>query len=268
MNDKPVIDPARDRAFRAMIVENARAGSARPSLRGRASLLIGLVVAALLVSGGGVALAVTGVLPGPVSAPAPVETATVTPTPTPTPTPTTVPAPPPEREPTPTPTAADVGSWTLGFDGVGPIAFGGTTASATAALDTTDLVPFDFGVEECRADYRQLPGNDRSFVGVDSDEAGAVDGIEVADYPSDEGVQLGGALPRTAEGVSTGSTREELLTAYPDLVEEAPVAGDGLYSLAGPDGRTLWFRVASATETVAAITLTAFSDYTIGGCGA
>ncbi|MWV57427.1 hypothetical protein [Rathayibacter sp. VKM Ac-2754] len=270
MNDKPVFDPDRDRAIRAMIVETARAEKARPSLRTRASLLIGLVVAALLVSGGGVAMALTGIIQIPIAAPAPVETPTATPTPTITPTPTTAPAPPPAPEPTPTPTPtpADPSSWVISFDGVGPIVFGGPITDASAALDTTDLVPFSFGFEECPSDYRQLPDNGRTFVGVDPDDAGAVDHIEVANYVTDEGNQLDGALPRTVSGISTGSTRAELIATYPNLVEEPDVAGDALYSWAGPDERRLWFRIATATDTVQAISLSTSPVYTLGGCGA
>ncbi|SMH30680.1 hypothetical protein SAMN06295885_0464 [Rathayibacter oskolensis] len=266
MNDKPVLDPDRDRAIRAMIVETARAENARPSLRARASLLIGLVLAALLLSGGGVAMALTGIIQIPVAAPAPAETSSATPTPTPTPTPTTAPEP-PAPEPTPTPTAVDVGTWIIGFEGVGPIAFGGSMAEASAALDTTDLVPYDFGTDECPADYRQLPGNPRSFIGVDPHEAGASNYLEVANYVSDDGTQLDGSLPRTSAGISTGSTSAELLAAYPDLVEEPLIAGDTVYSLAGPDERRLWFRLASATDTVQAISLSETPFYTLGGCG-
>ncbi|KQQ05273.1 MULTISPECIES: hypothetical protein [unclassified Rathayibacter] len=274
MNDKPVFDPDRDRAIRAMIVENARAEKARPSLRTRASLLIGLVVAALLVSGGGVAMALTGIIQIPVSAPAPAPAPVETPTATPTPTQTTAPAPPPAPEPTttptptPTPTAVDPSTWVISFDGVGPIAFGGPIADASAALDTTDLVPFSFSFEECPSDYRQLPDSGRTFVGVDPDDAGAVDRIVVANYLTDEGSQLDGALPRTVSGISTGSTRAQLVATYPGLVEEPPVSGDAVYSLAGPDERRLWFLVATATDTVQAISLTTTPVYTLGGCGA
>lgn len=269
MNDKPVFDPDRDRAFRAMIVENARAEKSRPSLRARATLLIGLVLAAVLVSGGGVAMALTGIIWIPVAAPAPVETPSATPTPTPTPTATSAPAPAPDPEPA----VVDVSSWIIGFDGVGPIAFGGPMTDASASLDTTDLVKYDFGMQDCPADYRQLPAVPRSYVGVDPDEAGVYDPavgvvirIEVSNYPTDDDQQLEAALPRTAEGISTGSTRAELVAAYPDLVEDDPVAGDAIYSLTDASGHWLWFRVADETGTVIAIDLTDRSEYTVGGC--
>ncbi|WP_244259285.1 hypothetical protein [Rathayibacter sp. VKM Ac-2759] len=266
MNDKPVLDPDRDRAIRAMIVETARAEKSRPSLRTRASLLIGLVLAALLVSGGGVAMALTGIIQIPVAAPAPVETPTATPTPTPTPTPTTTPAPPPAPEPTPA--AVDLSSWVIGFEGVGPIAYGAPMEDAVAELDTTALVPFDWGFEGCLSDKRDVAENTWAFLMVDPDESGAVDLITVANYVDGDGVQSPASLPRTAAGITPGSTRAELLAAYPEITEEEPVATEAVYSLKDAQGRSLWFRIAGATDTVASITLDTGSQLTLGGCGA
>ncbi|WKK72068.1 hypothetical protein Q0F99_03080 [Rathayibacter oskolensis] len=266
MNDKPVLDPDRDRAIRAMIVETARAEKSRPSLRTRASLLIGLVLAALLVSGGGVAMALTGIIQIPVAAPAPVETPTATPTPTPTPTPTTAPcaaagsgADPRRRRP------ELVGHR---LRGVGPIAYGAPMEDAVAELDTTALVPFDWGFEGCLSDKRDVAENTWAFLMVDPDESGAVDLITVANYVDGDGVQSPASLPRTAAGITPGSTRAELLAAYPEITEEEPVATEAVYSLKDAQGRSLWFRIAGATDTVASITLDTGSQLTLGGCGA
>lgn len=90
MNDKVRFDERRSEAWRAAIVEHARNDSAS-SRGGRRALIVALVVAALAVSGGGVAFALSAQLQRPavvVSAtPTPIErdTPSVTFTPTPTP---------------------------------------------------------------------------------------------------------------------------------------------------------------------------------------
>jgi hypothetical protein len=116
MNDDIRFDRGRSAAWRNAIVENARADRAgRTSTRKHVALIVGLVIAALLVSGGGVAYALSTHLLTPATAPV-VHTATpevrdtespsVTPAPTPTPT---------ETE-SPTPSTADY--TVLGFDAV------------------------------------------------------------------------------------------------------------------------------------------------------
>lgn len=276
MNDKPVIDPERDRAFRRMIVESARADQGRRPLRHRASFLVGLVTAAVLVSGGGVAVALTGAFDPP--APAPVETTTPTPTPTPTPVPTPTETPSPTATataaPVPAPTAvptetaaADLSTWVIGFDGIGPIAYGGSSDSAAAALDTTALVPYDFGIEECRSDRRGTADDVNAWIMADSDEAGRVDLLTVFGYGVDA-TRAATAFPRTAAGIGIGSTEQDLLAAYPDIAAENPVAGDASYALRDGSGRTLWFRVAADQGAVVTITLNDQPELTIGGCGA
>lgn len=264
MNDKPVFDPDRDRAFRAMIVENARAEKSRPSLRARATLLIGLVIAAILVSGGGVAMALTGIIQIPVAAPAPVEAPTATPTatPTPTPTPTATPATDPE------PVTADVSSWIIGFDGVGPIAFGGPMADASAALDTTDLLVYDSGIEDCLSDSRSVAGDPAASLSVDPDTTGTAVGlITVASYVTQDGTQSTAALPATAEGITIGSTGAELLSAYPDLGDWQTRSGEPGYTLDDGAGHRLWFSVDSASDLVQSIALSTPERLPFGGCG-
>ncbi|ROS25523.1 hypothetical protein EDF22_2737 [Rathayibacter sp. PhB127] len=271
MNDKPVIDPERDRAFRRMIVENARADRARRPLRHRASFLVGLVTAAVLLSGGGVAVALTGAFDPP--EPAHVETATPEPVPTPTPiatptaTATAAPVPAPTPVPAETAAAADLSAWVIGFDGIGPIAFGGSSESASAALDTTALVPYDFGIEECRSDRRGSAENPQAWIMAVSDEPGRVTLLNVFGYGTDA-TRAAAAFPRTAEGIGIGSTEQELLAAYPGITPADPVAGDALYALSDGSGRTLWFRIAADQGTVVDITLNEHPVLTIGGCGA
>ena len=118
MNDDIRFDRGRSAAWRDAIVENARADRARGGRpRRKAGLMIGLVIAALLVSGGGVAYALSGNL-APLPVAPPTDTATpdvrdteapsVTPAPAPPPTPT-----PDETEPAPEQTPDYT---VLGFD--------------------------------------------------------------------------------------------------------------------------------------------------------
>jgi hypothetical protein len=106
MNDDIRFDRGRSAAWRDAIVENARAERARGGhTRRRAGVIVGLVIAALLISGGGVAYALSGNL-APLPAAPTTNTATpdvrdteapsVTPAPAPPPTPT-----PDETEPVP-----------------------------------------------------------------------------------------------------------------------------------------------------------------------
>ncbi|MDY0912575.1 hypothetical protein [Rathayibacter festucae] len=267
MNDKPVIDPARDRAFRAMVVETARAENAARSPRARASLLVGLVLAALLVSGGGVAVALSGIIPDPLSVPVP----SSTPTPSPTPESTTpAPAPvAPVASPSPTPTSAELADWVIGFDGVGPIAFGGTLEAASAALDTTDLLRYDSGIEGCLTDTRNAPGDPSAAITVDPDPTGTtVVLITVSSFVTPDGTQSAAQLPATAAGIGIGSTGAELLAAYPGLGSWETRAGEPGYWLDDDAGHRLWFSVDSSTDLVEAIALSTPERLPFGGCGA
>jgi hypothetical protein len=118
MNDDIRFDSGRSAAWKNAIVEAARADRAgRNSTRKRVALIVGLVIAALLVSGGGVAYALSAHLLTPATAPM-VHTASpevrdtappsVTPAPTPTPTPT----------PTETSAPSTADYTVLGFDAV------------------------------------------------------------------------------------------------------------------------------------------------------
>ena len=265
MNDKPVFDPDRDRAFRAMIVENARAESTRPSLRARASLLIGLVVAAVLVSIGGVAVALTGVWEAPVAAPVVTATPTPTETPTPTPTPTLAPAPAPE----PSPDETDVSTWVIGFDGIGPIALGEPMESATAALDATGLERVPSEIEGCLFDLRTVPGDPRATVSADPDFGGTAVGlVTVASYVDGDGLQSTASLPATAEGITIGSTGADLKAAYSSLGEWLTRSGETGYWLDDGAGHRLWFNVDAGTDLVQSIDLSSPERQPFGGCGA
>ena len=96
-NNEFPFDSDRLDAISEMLVRQVEHDSARRIRPHRLAFLVSLIVAAVLVSTGGTALALTGHLPF-VDPPAPpVVTETVTPTPTETPTPTPTPTPPPAQ---------------------------------------------------------------------------------------------------------------------------------------------------------------------------
>lgn len=100
MNDDERFDEGRSAAWRRAVVETARRDQTRAGGRNRVGMVVGLVVAALVVSGGGVAYALNSNL----LESAPLATASPTPIQRETPSVTSAPTPPPTSVPT-----ADVG---------------------------------------------------------------------------------------------------------------------------------------------------------------
>lgn len=98
MNDDTRFDEIRSAAWRAAVVDAARADASRGGRRRRISLLVGAIVAALVVSGGGFAYALSATVlkpaPASTSSAAPIEreTPSVTSSPVPSPPPTQDPA--------------------------------------------------------------------------------------------------------------------------------------------------------------------------------
>jgi hypothetical protein len=254
-SSKPPFDPARSDAIRAMLVETARTEPERRTFRKRIGILTGLVVAAVLISGSGVAVALTGV-PFTIAAPEPTPTSTPTATPTPTSTPT--PAPPaPEPVPTPTIDPADPSTWIITFDGLGPISYGSTMADATAAMDRTDYSVTE-PTETCDIVSRFIPGDDSEIIRItvypswDSQQTDA--GIDVFGISSDN-PDAAMYTPRTAEGIGLGSSVDDILAAYPGIT-----SGDGRsvgipYSITDGNGRWLTFAVSFETGLVRFIKL-------------
>lgn len=211
MSDEPTFDPRRKAAIRELVVDNAAAHPGRAGGRKRTALVATLVVLALTISGGSVAYALgTGLLnPAPVAAPSPTPTPTATETPTPTPTPT----------PAATPTApaqdpADPSTWMIGFDAVGPLSLGVPFRSQHDVVptfaDVTDSICVDL------QDVLRSPSGFWFYNIGAADGSGQTATIEFGNLGS-PGPDDRAVTPRTAEGIGIGSTRDELLAAYPGI---------------------------------------------------
>lgn len=189
-----------------------------------------------------VALALTGCTASPVKAnesPAPVTSPA-----TPSPTPTAAPSPPLPSE-SPEPAAAEdpaePATWTIGFDGIGPVAIGQTREEAIAALAAFPVGP----LEGCPAPI--------DAVDLGSSEIWLTDDVLTAlvlRQPPLEPDPTG--QPRTEEGITVGSTIDELLAAYPSA-QQSPL---GDYSV--DDGTGRWLHFLGLNGTIYTIVINRF----------
>lgn len=213
MSDEPTFDPRRKAAIRELVVDNAAAHPGRAGGRKRTALVAILVVLALTISGGSVAYALgTGLIHlTPAAAPSP--TPTVTPTPTLTPTPTSTPTPAvPVQDP------ADPSSWVIGFDGVGPVAIGAEMSTIPPLLpgwtDETDALCVPGQLDLMAPDGLTMD----TFIFESSGDRVANIHLSWNRTVADGRPVVS---PKTDRGIGIGSTREELLAAYPEI----PVTG-------------------------------------------
>lgn len=240
MSTEPTFDPRRKAAIRDLVVTHA-AATQPGTARKRTALIVALVLLAVSISGGTVAYALgTGLLD-----PAPVATATPTPTPTPTPTET----PTPTSTPTtvaPVEDPADPSTWTIRFDGVGPVSLGTPVQDQHPAIpafsDTTDPI--------CVPQLAVLvsPDNLRfTFVGA-ADGSGRTAAIEFGNYGN--GSDDRATTPKTAEGIGISSTADELLGAYPNI-QKTGTYGDivTFYGLTDDQGGWIVFSVMNGAVT-------------------
>jgi len=204
-----------------------------------------LIVLALAISGGGVAYALgTGILaPAPTASPTPVATPTETVTPTPPPTPTATPT------PTPTSDAADPSTWTIGFDGIGPITLGMRMTDVTAAAPTFSDVTYDI----CRPNQLDLEAPDQLVISAfdTQDAPGVVGDLDVRSFTT---TFDGLATPRTDRGIGIGSTAQDLFTAYPGIPKTGTY-GDVTDYYGLNDGAGTWIVFQVIQGTVVRITV-------------
>lgn len=240
----------------------------RASMRGRAIMVAIALVGLLVVGGTGAALA-AGMIPNPFDqSPTPTPAPTITNTPAPTTSPTstpsstpTVPAP----APAPVVDPLDPGTWIVDYKSVGGLALGdpiapfGTAAglqpnpspidcpSGFYKVANFDEESFDVSVVLVQLDARVTPVDDPVLTyAVFSTRFAAPDG-PLPDSPS------------TLAGIRIGSSEEELLTAYPDIVTTTSRYDDTMgfttYAEGPLDGRYLVFRVGTSDSGLRTVKL-------------
>jgi hypothetical protein len=163
--------------------------------------------------------------------------------------PTTTPATTATATATPEPVRPDLDDLLVSPDGVGPLLIGQPVVVETAETAIVAWNPTGC-VEAALPDLAEGDPYAGYWDTTYSDDPSTKDLVIVTDDGT-EGGPIGSLLvrsdaPTTAEGIHVGSTREELLRAYPDLVPEGDQNLTELYTIAGDSG-VLEFEVAIET---------------------
>jgi hypothetical protein len=241
MSPNTEFDGRRSAAMRELIVSTAKKGDA-PRAHKRVALLVSLIIAALLVSGGGVAYAL-----GIRFVPAPAVTASSTPTPTPTPTPPPTTAPATPAPPIDDP--SDPASWIIDFDGVGPVKLGSSLTDnkqLPAFTDVTDPVCVNG-----QLNLTAQEGWDLSlYAGATSHDTAETIALSY-NFVRDGDREL--HTPKTSEGIGIGATLLQLQASYPAIAQTGDY-GDGLMTYYGVTNDSgTWIVFAVLHDTVTAI---------------
>lgn len=186
-----------------------------------------LTRAALAAAALAVVLTASGcTAPAPSPTPTPTSTSPA-PTLAPSPSPTPTPAPSPAETPAPTPTPgagdgaaydpADIGTWRISYDGIGPVTLDRPLSEVVAEIPVEPSV--------CR------PGVDTFFdthiVAVAADETSPV----IWAMTARSGTDASGGLPSTDAGITVGSAADRIVAAYPDAEQYTPHGGGSSYRI-------------------------------------
>ncbi|MFF2053565.1 hypothetical protein ACFVU2_18325 [Leifsonia sp. NPDC058194] len=154
---------------------------------------------------------------------------------------------------------SDPATWTIGFDGVGPLVLG--TPSA-AQHDVLAAFEPEVAADGCGLDFVSTPSGLRIGTGES-----AADGVTSIVLDSDVAVAVG-AAPRTADGIGLGSTVDELVTAHPEARKTSGM-GEGLitYAITDASGRSIVFGAWRTDPAIVTIQVGADDRITTEGCG-
>jgi hypothetical protein len=187
--------------------------------------------------------------------PSPSATATTTiePTASSTPEPTATPADPPATIDLEDPT-----TWIIDFEGIGPLTVGGSVAAAMPAM----LVSFTDVTQEVCPWVTMFAADGLADVLVPTEgDRDTATTVNVTNFVPDTEV----SGPLTAAGIGVGSTRDELLAAYPGIVQSVEYDETVDYGLS--DGAGRWIAFKTTRDLVNAIAVGPFDRVPSEFCG-
>lgn len=204
------------------------------------------------------AMVMTVALGGCAATPAPAGSATPTAPPV-----TSSASPSPSASPSDEPTLDlnDPASWIVTRSSIGPVQLGDQFSQARKAVPTWTVD------ETCSwTAFWNAPDHSQTayFVHDSAEQDGEIDTIDVAALvplePADG--------PRTPEGLGFGSTRAEVLAAYPDAEEQTSTIDEAkMLRVDGAGDGSLFFTFAQGGDAVRAITLTVLDEPPYEVCG-
>jgi len=154
---------------------------------------------------------------------------------------------------------AQPSTWTIGFDGVGPLVLG---TPSTEQHDVLAAFEPEVAADGCGLDFVSTPSGLR--VGTAESAADGVTSIVLnVDVPAEASPG-----PRTANGIGIGSTIDDLVKAYPDAHKTSGM-GEGLitYAVTDASGHSIVFGAWRTDPAITTIQVGTGDQITAEGCG-